>query len=42
MTYSLGAVVVQVAWRYAVPVNLLPDDVSVARSYFITSLSLNL
>ena len=42
VTYSLGAVSMQVAWRYAVPVNLLPDDVSVARSYFTTSLSLNL
>ena len=42
LTYSLGAVSVQVAWRYAVPVNLLPDDVSGARSYFTNSLSLNL
>ena len=42
VTYSLGALSLQVAWRYAVPVNLLPDDVSVARSYFTTSLSLNL
>lgn len=42
LTYSLGAVSVQVAWRYAVPVNLLPDDVSGARSYFTSSLSLNL
>ncbi|OGX89112.1 hypothetical protein BEN47_08290 [Hymenobacter lapidarius] len=42
VTYSLGAVSVQVAWRYAVPVNLLPDDVSGARSYFTSSLSLNL
>jgi len=42
LTYSLGAVSVQVAWRYALPVNLLPDDVSGARSYFTTSLSLNL
>ncbi|WP_345122359.1 hypothetical protein [Hymenobacter antarcticus] len=42
VTYSLGAVSVQVAWRYAMPVNLLPDDVSGARSYFTSSLSLNL
>ena len=42
VTYSLGIMSVQVAWRYAVPVNLLPDDVSGARSYFTSSLSLNL
>ncbi|GAA4055056.1 hypothetical protein GCM10022409_47760 [Hymenobacter glaciei] len=42
VTYSLGVVSVQVAWRYSVPVNLLPDDVSGARSYFTSSLSLNL
>ncbi|ALW85605.1 hypothetical protein AUC43_11185 [Hymenobacter sedentarius] len=42
VTYSLGVVSAQVAWRYAVPVNLLPGDVSGARSYFTTTLSLNL
>lgn len=42
VTYSLGAVSVQVAWRYSQPVNLLPDDESKARSYFTSSLSLNL
>ncbi|WP_426062025.1 hypothetical protein [Hymenobacter sp. B1770] len=42
VTYSLGIWSVQAAWRYALPVNLLPDDVSTARSYFTTSLSLNL
>ncbi len=42
VTYSLGVVSVQVAWRYSIPVNLLPDDASGTRSYFTTSLSLNL
>lgn len=42
VTYSLGLVSVQVAWRYSVPVNLLPDDASGARSYFTSSLSLSL
>ncbi|MBF9141443.1 hypothetical protein [Hymenobacter properus] len=42
VTYSLGVVALQVAWRYAIPVNLLPEDASGARSYFTTSLSLNL
>lgn len=42
VTYSLGKVSMQAAWRYSIPVNLLPDDVSQARSYFTTSLSLNL
>jgi hypothetical protein len=42
VTYSLGMFSAQVAWRYAIPVNLLPDDVSGARSFFSTSLSLNL
>ena len=42
VTYSLGVVSVQVAWRYAIPVNLLPDETSGARSYFTSSLSLNL
>ena len=42
VTYSLGGVSVQVAWRYSKPLNLLPDDVSGARSYFTSSLSLNL
>ncbi|TGE29415.1 hypothetical protein [Hymenobacter metallicola] len=42
VTYSLGMVSVQAAWRYSIPVNLLPEDVSQARSYFTTSISLNL
>ncbi|WP_157807277.1 hypothetical protein [Hymenobacter chitinivorans] len=42
LTYHLGAVAVQAAWRYAIPVNLLPDDVSHARSYFTTSVALTL
>jgi hypothetical protein len=42
LTYNLGVWAWQVAWRYSVPVNLLPDDVSGARSYFTTSLSVNL
>jgi hypothetical protein len=42
VTYSLGMVSVRAAWRYSIPVNLLPDDVSHARSYFTTSISLNL
>ena len=42
VTYSLGIVSTQVTWRYALPVNLLPDDVSGARPYFTTTLSLNL
>ncbi len=42
VTYSLGKVSVQVAWRYSIPVNLLPEDASGARSYFTSSLSLNL
>ncbi|GAA4356255.1 hypothetical protein GCM10023185_19890 [Hymenobacter saemangeumensis] len=42
LTYSLGAWSAQVAWRYNVPVNLLPDDVSEARSFVTASLSLTL
>ena len=42
VTYSLGLVSVQVAWRYFIPVNLLPDDVSGVRSSFTSSLSLHL
>ncbi|GAA4358909.1 hypothetical protein GCM10023185_24990 [Hymenobacter saemangeumensis] len=42
VTYTLGKWSAQVAWRYVVPLNLLPDDVSTARSFFTTSLSLNL
>ncbi|TGE25263.1 hypothetical protein E5K00_08755 [Hymenobacter aquaticus] len=42
VTYSLGMVSVQAAWRYSIPVNLLPDDVSHARSYFTTSVALYL
>ncbi|SNC68290.1 hypothetical protein SAMN06265337_2242 [Hymenobacter gelipurpurascens] len=42
LTYHLGKVAVQGAWRYAVPVNLLPEDVSRARSYFTSSISLTL
>ncbi|MBD2769537.1 hypothetical protein IC235_16740 [Hymenobacter sp. BT664] len=42
VTYSLGVISAQVAWRYFIPVNLLPDDDSRPRSFFTTSLSLNL
>ncbi|UOQ74854.1 hypothetical protein [Hymenobacter cellulosilyticus] len=42
VTYHLGAVAVQAAWRYSIPVNLLPDDVTHARSYFTTSVSYTL
>ncbi|MBC6608469.1 hypothetical protein H8B13_16705 [Hymenobacter sp. BT188] len=42
VTYARGKVSVQAAWRYTVPVNLVPDDVSVARSYLTASVSLTL
>jgi hypothetical protein len=42
VTYTRGKVSVQGAWRYTVPVNLLPDDVSVARSFLTASVSLTL
>jgi hypothetical protein len=42
LTYTLGKVSGGVAYRYLVPVNLLADDDSVARSYFTASLSVTL
>ncbi|OON67254.1 hypothetical protein [Hymenobacter sp. CRA2] len=42
VTYTLGKVAVETAWRYSIPVNLLPDDVTRARSYWTVGLLLNL
>ncbi|MCC2547437.1 hypothetical protein LJY25_13360 [Hymenobacter sp. BT175] len=42
VTYTKGKVAVQAAWRYAVPLNLLPEDVTRARSFLTASISLTL
>ena len=42
VTYTYGKVSAGVAYRYLVPVNVLPDDDSAARSYFTASLSVTL
>ena len=42
VTYTYGKVSAGVAYRYLVPVNVLPDDDSSARSYFTASLSVTL
>jgi len=42
VTYTKGSVSVQGAWRYTVPLNLLPEDVTQARSFLTASVSLTL
>ncbi|GAA4503846.1 hypothetical protein GCM10023172_29420 [Hymenobacter ginsengisoli] len=39
LTYSQGKVAAEVAYRYLVPVNVLPDDDSTARSYVTATVS---
>lgn len=42
VTYTYGKVSAGVAYRYLVPVNVLADDDSSARSYFTASVSVTL
>jgi hypothetical protein len=42
MTYTLGKVSLETAWRYSIPVNLLPGDVTRARSYWTAGVAVSL